>query len=50
MLEESKFSKLIKPREDEPEPEQDNICPECDSDGTDENGHLCKSCQGKGYR
>jgi hypothetical protein len=26
-----------------------DVCPECDSAGTDENGHLCKSCQGKGY-
>ena len=27
----------------------DNICPQCDSTGTDEDGHLCQSCQGKGY-
>jgi hypothetical protein len=27
-----------------------DICPDCDSGGTDVNGHLCKTCQGKGYR
>jgi hypothetical protein len=27
-----------------------DICPDCDSSGADEDGHLCKSCQGKGYR
>lgn len=32
------------------EKQPDNICPDCDSAGTDEDGHLCKSCQGKGYR
>lgn len=50
MLDEQKFSKLMKPKDDEPEQEPDNICPDCDSGGTDENGHLCKTCQGKGYR
>jgi len=29
--------------------DRDNLCPECDSSGMDENGHLCKACQGKGY-
>lgn len=28
----------------------DNICDECSSTGTDDNGQLCKSCNGKGYR
>ena len=34
--------------EDQPV-EPDNICRECDGTGADEDGHLCKGCQGKGY-
>jgi len=30
-------------------PEDDKLCDQCDSSGMDENGHLCKACQGKGY-
>lgn len=27
----------------------DDICPQCDGTGTDDEGHLCKECQGKGH-
>lgn len=26
-----------------------DVCPICDGDGVDEQGHTCKECGGKGY-